>query len=307
MGIAGAIAGGTAVAGLAGAAMTSSAAGSAADQQSASAGAASAQQAAQYQQTRNDLMPYNTTGQNALSSINNNLAGYGTPDQTYINAANQNLTYQSFNADKAQKLYDSAAQIGSGPNGQAALEATPGYQFTLSQGLQSAQNSAAARGLGVSGAAMKGAATYATGLADNTYQQQYNNAMGNAAAAQSTGNMYGNIATQDLNLNTANQGNITNSYNKLLGTAQLGENAASMTGSLGQQSAAAQSALITGSGNAQAAGTVGSANALSSGLTGAASGGSNAYYMNQLLSQNAGNTSAYTPLSQGQINLGGSY
>lgn len=292
---------------LVGSVITSSASSSAADQQSASAAAAQAQQSAQYQQTRNDLSPYNTTGQSAFSTLGNNLSSYGTPDQSYINAANQNLGYQSFNADKAQKLYDSAAQIGSGPNGQAALEATPGYQFTLSQGLNAAQNSAAARGLGISGAAMKGASTYASGLASTTYQQQYNNAMSNAQAAQSTGNMYGNIATQDLNLNTANQGNITNSYNKLLGAAQLGENAAAQTGNLGQQSAAAQSALITGSGNAQAAGTVGGANALSSGLTGAVNSGSNAYYMNQLLAQNAGNTSAYTPLSQGQISLGGGY
>ncbi len=57
---------------------------------------------------------------------------------------------------------------------QNALEQTPGYQFTKTQGLKAVQNSAAARGLGVSGAALKGAATFATGLADQTYQTQFN-------------------------------------------------------------------------------------------------------------------------------------
>ncbi len=54
----------------------------------------------------------------------------------------------------------------------AALEGLPGYQFTRDQGLKSVQNSAAARGLGTSGAALKGAATFATGLADQTYGNQ---------------------------------------------------------------------------------------------------------------------------------------
>jgi len=57
---------------------------------------------------------------------------------------------------------------------EATLEQTPGYQFTKTQGLKAVQNSAAARGLGVSGAALKGAATFATGLADQTYQTQFN-------------------------------------------------------------------------------------------------------------------------------------
>src|SRR5664279_5795582 len=59
---------------------------------------------------------------------------------------------------------------------QAQLEKTPGYQFQLGQGLAATQNSAAARGLGVSGSALKGAATFATGLADSNYQNQFANA-----------------------------------------------------------------------------------------------------------------------------------
>lgn len=58
---------------------------------------------------------------------------------------------------------------------QAQLAATPGYQFALAQGLQGTQNSAAAQGLGTSGAALAGAANYATGLAGTTFQNQFSN------------------------------------------------------------------------------------------------------------------------------------
>lgn len=106
------------------------------------------------------------------------------------------------------------------------LEQTPGYQFALDQGLKSTQNSYAARGLGASGNAMRGAANYAEGLASTTYQQQFEN-----------------------NLQQNNQ-----LYNMLLGPTQLGAGAASamagnamnLGGMLGQN--------YTGMGNAWAGG-----------------------------------------------------
>lgn len=117
---------------------------------------------------------------------------------------------------------------------EATLRQTPGYQFNLNQGLKSTQNGAAARGLGSSGAALKGAATYATGLADSTYQNQFNNA------------------------NT----NKLNAYNFLSGVGTMGENAAAQSGQIGATGAAnAGNSLIAG-GTAQAAGTTGAANSL---------------------------------------------
>lgn len=86
---------------------------------------------------------------------------------------------------------------------QAQLEKTPGYQFNLSQGERGVSLGAAAAGL--SGAQAKAAAQYATGLASNTYQQQFNNA------------------------NTNKQ----NAYNFLLGGAQTGVAAAGQYGALG--------------------------------------------------------------------------
>ena len=109
---------------------------------------------------------------------------------------------------------------------QATLEKTPGYQFNLTQGLKATQNSAAARGLGSSGAALKGAATFATGLADNTYQNQFNNAMQNKQFE----------------------------YNSLLGPTQVGENAAgALAGAANNEANGVSSALGYG-GNAQAQG-----------------------------------------------------
>src|SRR5664279_3895511 len=128
-------------------------------------------------------------------------------------AANQLQSYNDnggFTAGQPNYLQMSQDAM-PGQMSQAELEKTPGYQFTLNQGLQSTQNSAAARGLGVSGAALKGAAAYATGLANTNYQTQFNNAQ---------------TRSQDyLNLNTGQQGNAMNRYNQLAGTATMGANA----------------------------------------------------------------------------------
>jgi hypothetical protein len=118
------------------------------------------------------------------------------------------------------------------------LAKTPGYQFALDQGLQATQNSYAAQGLGVSGAAMKGAANYAEGLASTTYQQQFQNYL---AQNQQIANILG-------------------------GQVTTGENAAATTGSLGQQAASTAAGLTTSGAAAGAAGIMGSANAYANGL-----------------------------------------
>lgn len=139
-----------------------------------------------YETTRSDLLPYNTAGQGDFGAYNKLITG--APSQI-----------------------------------QAKLEGLPGFQFADYQGLKGVQNSAAARGLGVSGAALKGAANFATGLADTTFGEQ---------------------------------------ANRLLQGAGLGENAAAQTGNAGAQiSQGVGNALIKG-GQAAAAGTAGAANAI---------------------------------------------
>lgn len=215
------IGGGSLLGGGIGALGAKSAAGTAAD---ASRQAAQLAQA-QYQQTRSDLLPYNQAGQSVLPSLTS-LATSGP----YGGGPN---------------YVSQAAGIGVGPQGQAALEQTPGYQFQLQQGLKSTQASAAARGLGVSGAALKGAAQYATGLASSNYQQQFQNALA---------------------LNTAQQGNLQNQYSRLAGVAGIGANAAEAIGTAGTSLAGTAAQAATGAGQAQAAGTLGMSNALTGGI-----------------------------------------
>ena len=80
-------------------------------------------------------------------------------------------------------------------NPSTGLARMPGYQFTLDQGLKSTQNGFAARGLGTSGAALKGAAQYATGLANQTYGDQFNRLLG----ASNMGVQAGQVMSNDYN------------------------------------------------------------------------------------------------------------
>lgn len=72
----------------------------------------------------------------------------------------------------------------------AALRATPGYDFTMQQGVNARDRSAAARGMLGSGAQQKGLTAYGQGLGDQTYNNYLNRIGGmmtsgqNAAALQ---------------------------------------------------------------------------------------------------------------------------
>lgn len=213
------------------------AASSAADKQAAAARDAAAATQAQYDQTRADLAPYRTAGQTALNKLmpwlNDLTAGYGT-------------TF-SWNPTMAQ------------------IEATPGYQFTRAQGLKAVQNSASARGLGVSGAAMRAAADYSTGLANNTWKDLFNT----------------DLTTYNTNF-TVDQANKANAYNKLLGVIGAGQSSAAQTGAFGQQATANAGNYLTSGANAQASGDVGSAKAISSGFNNAAAAGMQGVLLNKL-------------------------
>jgi len=153
----------------------------------------------QYDTTRADLSPYRTAGTENLTELQKRLPFLTSPI-----------------------VMD-----------QAALEQTPGYEFTKTQGLKAVQNSAAARGLGVSGAALKGAATFTTGLANQTYKDQF--------ALENT--------------------NRQNAYDRLMGVIGVGENAAAITGNLGNKTATSQAGVNTATGTGVAANTIGGGNA----------------------------------------------
>ena len=295
----------SAVASIGGSLLSSKASKGAADTQSASAKYAADLQNKQFQQTQANFAPFLQFGTNALNQFTPDAVNlYSDPGQgpwtssnTLTAAAGSIPGVPTSAALPDQAGVTQAAQAVSaaapGSMNEAELVKTPGYQFALSQGLQAAQNSAAARGLGVSGAALKGAATFATGLADNTYQnqfriaqQQFQNAQTQFGNAQTGfGNqqqIFGDTNTNNqlkfqnqqaqmndyFNVNTASQGNIQNAFNRLSGLTGIGSNAAAATGSFGQQAAAAQGNYLTQGANAQAAGQIAGANALTSGING---------------------------------------
>jgi hypothetical protein len=149
---------------------------------------------------------------------------------------------------------------------QKTLEATPGYQFNLSQSERGVDLSAVSRGM--SGAQAKAAATFATGLADSTYQNQFNNA------------------------NT----NKTNAFNRLLTTAQVGTDASKYLAN--NATSAGNAALgntatvggqlggyVVGAGNAQAGADI----ATGANIGSIAQAPGNAMLMNRLLSPSASN------------------
>jgi hypothetical protein len=271
----------------------------------------------QYQglaQTAGVLTPYTNEGQTAASA----LSGAQTSDQTgqnfigqagnYLGSANAAYGTAENALDTATGYNQDAANIyGETQNGisQQVLDNTPGYQFTLGQGLESTQNSAAARGLANSGAALKGAASYATGLANDTYQSQYNdllstaqgysglanNSLGVAGGFNQTGSGLTGEAGTSLNqqaslLDTNNQ-----NYNQLLQGAQLGENAANAYGEYASNAAQSAGADVSGAGQAQASGTIGSANAFNNALTGSSGALSQSLLLNNLLNSNSSGSS----------------
>ena len=236
-----------AVGAIGGAVINSSAASSAAGKQAAATQQAFQLQEQQIKQNLTDTSPYFNAGINATQTAADLVGDYGNQISPYQNAL---------------------AAATPGPMTQADLESTPGYQFTLAQGLKSTQNAAAARGLGVSGAALKGAAAYATGLSDQTYNTRF--------GQQQT--LYSDASN---NLSQAN-----NVFQTLYGDnqniASLGENAAVGSGNTGQAAANNGGNILTAGGNAQAASTIAGGNALSNGLTGIGNAVQNYNAQNQL-------------------------
>jgi hypothetical protein len=212
--VAAAIAGGAVVGGIGSSVIGGNAAQSAANTQAGAANNAAQLQWQQFQQLQQNLAPYMQLGSNSIPGLQSQLGKLG------------GMNF-SFNPTEQQ------------------LEQTPGYQFTLQQGLKGVDNAASAKGLNLSGAQMKGIGQYTTGLADQTYQQQYQNALQNFQT---------------------NYGVQSDQYNRLSGLVGLGQNSAAGVGNAGLQTANTAGNFLTSGANASAAGQIGAANAISGGL-----------------------------------------
>jgi hypothetical protein len=181
-----------------------------ASQQSGAAKGGQSEVMTMFNQLQKLLGPYAAAGTSALPELQALLGAGGTPGSPANTAAMQNQ-----------------------------LENMPGYEFALNQGLKSTQNSFGSRGLGISGAAMKGADQFSTGLASGTY----------------------NSLVQQLQALTG-----------------MGENAAAGVGTAGMGAGTTIAQLMQNAATAQGAGAVGAGNSLSIGglLTSLLGGGGGA-------------------------------
>jgi hypothetical protein len=212
-----------------------------------------AQLASQAQgQLRTDLSPYSSLGTAAIPQILKMLGYSGSTDSS----GNVTGLTQSGSTALNTPFSFSASD----------LDSTPGYQFTLAQGNRAVNNQAAASGLNLSGAQLKGISDYTTGLADSTYNSQYQNA----------------LSTYNTNYGVAQ-----NQLSSLLGLLQTGQNSAAQVGTSGINTANTIGSNTTSAANATAAGQIAAGNTTSNALTsglGALSSGIGAYGLYTLLS-----------------------
>lgn len=183
----------------------------------------------------------------------------------------------------------------------ADLQSTldPGYQFRLEQGQLGLNRTAAARGSALSGAAVKDALTFNSGLAsqetmnafnryNTTTQGRYDRLFGVSNQGFQAGVQQGNNTTAaaryggDITTNAAQFGAGLNSgAAQFSGTAGL--TAAEQIGSNLTGAARTAADLRTGGAAAQAAGVVGGTNALTKGITGGVGAATSALTLSQLL------------------------
>ena len=245
--------------------------------QAKAAGQAGEISAAQYGQTREDLMPWQRAGQMSLQELmyRMGLGGRGTaptreqfttaakPGPRIQNTPNMGQWQQGLSIPGTfdQAGYDQAmGEFNAQPQGEdygsllkpfslADFEQSPAYQFNLQEGEKAINKGAAARGNYYAPQTLQDLGKFQQGLASNEFQ-----------------NAYGNYQT-----------NMNNIWNRLYGLSESGRGAATQIGDLGARSAGQQGEAAMGAGNVRAAGAVGAASAIG--------GGVGDYYNYQLMQQ----------------------
>lgn len=210
------------------------------------------------------------TGSNGLPEL-----GTGTPDMNVLAPFGINsLTYNPATYGLGNGVFQPTEE---------QLENMPGYKFTLDQGLKASQNGYASRGLGSSGAAMKGAAAYATGLADNTVNTEANIFNNNVRNTQGIF-----------------QSNLSNVLTPLISFATGGQNAAVRQGQIGANGINSAANSLIGGANASAAGSVGAANAIGGGINNGINNALQYSMINRLMQNNnsgGGNSDGFDPFA----------
>ena len=188
-------------------------------------------------------------GAKTVEQYSNRAAGYQQP---YYDIGTQNL--RTLNNQIASGTYNMAPQTF---NEQAFdFQADPGYQFRMQQGTNAVQNSAAARGSGLSGPTMRALQRYGQGFASNEYGNAWNRFNTNRNFA------YNNFTDQ------YNRGAVEQNarYGRQAGIANVGVNSANMLSNIASNTGAQLADIYGQKGNAQAAGQMGVGNAIGEGL-----------------------------------------
>ena len=210
-----------------------------ADAQRYAADQSIAAQKEMYQQGRTDLQPYREGG---------------------VTAQNQLMQMLGIGGDTTAANYGKYAK----DFGMSDFTTDPGYQFRLDQGMKALNASAAAKGMGVSGANIKGALGYGTDMGNQYYQQAFNNYQTNRN-------------NQLAPLQSLYAGGQAAAAGSAAQAGALGQNLGQTYTNLGQ---GLGQAAVAG-GNAQASGYLNSANA----VTNALNQGMSSYTTNNYLSR----------------------
>lgn len=268
----------------------------------------------------------NPNGNNALSANNtmlSKLSGMvgGNPG---LNSGVSDLFSRLSGSGSGGMMDTLSKLVTPGPDQNAALAQTPGYQFSVDQGTRAAQNALAARGLGGSpGAIAKGVGGYVAGAASQNYNQVVQNLInsltsgagvvnsGVGAINANTGQL--NAGTGVLNAGTSLFGMTADELNKLFGTGSnalqnlvnTGTNATNTLAGVGTNTSNQISGSLTGAGNAQAAG----ANATGAAVGNLGNSVTTAALLQQLMGSGGGGGGVYgtaIPGATGPTSFGGS-
>lgn len=188
--------------------------------------AASRESARQYDQTRKDQQPWMQTGKNALNLLGRASgtaafdadAYYNKYKDSYLAEHPGDQAFADYFKNNTEEVYRNWGDITgrpadtTGTNGQpdlSAFTASPGYQFRLQQGTNTALNAFSAKGGAQSGNALKALNDYAQGQASAEYGNWWNQIAGLAGVGQSATNTVAQAGAQ----------NSQNVQNNLIGSA----------------------------------------------------------------------------------------
>ncbi|MGP5531222.1 hypothetical protein ACTXMK_05380 [Psychrobacter celer] len=260
----------------------------------------------QFEQTRQDQMPWLNAGKGALGQLQNHIGQSRDYEDPYADAINKRLAglgggnvgasrFNDTTRKQIQANYDSGKYTGGLSLDE--FEADPGYNFRKSQGMDGIESSAAASGGLLSGAALKSLNRYNSDLASQEYgnawqrdqaqkQQQFGVDTGlrgqdhSIFADNANRSLQAQIANQNYGLNALNammnarsqdyqlfSNEDSRKYNQYANMAGVGQQTAGSLGQFGAQNAQNQGNLAINGANAQANALIGSTNAKLGGMS----------------------------------------